>query len=132
MFWVVFINVIERVYVMYLRLVLVWYLLQLKTRTSEITHIALKTLDEFGSRIVLYTVYRRFKCNVQAYVTSWISKNLLYFFIWSGLYWGLLSERIRGDMCASGRLEHANYSLNTRSKSFTYRGQLKNTLELIF
>ena len=60
------------------------------------------------------------------------SCSIFNFLIWSGLYWGLLSENIRGDAYSAGHLAHAYYFLSARSESFASRIQLRNALKTKF
>ena len=65
-------------------------------------------------------------------MAAWISQNLFYFIIQSGLDQGLLSERNIGEVYVVGRPAHAHYSLNARSKIFASGIQLKNMLKTNF
>ena len=59
-----FINSVEPVYAMYILFVLVLFPVYLKSHTSTMVHMDLQTLEEFGSRIVLYTVLGWYNFNV--------------------------------------------------------------------
>ena len=65
-------------------------------------------------------------------MAAWKFQHLLYLLIRSDLDWGFLSEHISGDLYTVGRPAHAHYSLNSRSKIFASKSQLKNALKLIF
>ena len=49
----------------------------------------------------------------------------------SGLYQIIISERIRGDAYAVGRMAHAHFSLSAHSESIASRSQFENVLRLI-